>query len=188
MTANGHFSKRQVSATKAAKHLRCEANEVEELFESRKRRRTESLSSQSDSSMSSRHEDDDLQNEQPETSGTQAPTDAPNVAIPDTIAQARNKASLASRTSFATLGVAPWLVASLSAMQVKRPTIIQAGCIPEIINGRDCIGGSRTGSGKTIAFAVPILHRWALDPTGIYAVILTPTRYVSSDMEIFNIQ
>lgn len=38
------------------------------------------------------------------------------------------------------------------------------------------IGGSRTGSGKTIAFTVPMLQRWAQDPIGIFAVILTPTR------------
>ncbi|KAI9692311.1 MAG: putative RNA helicase [Bathelium mastoideum] len=79
-------------------------------------------------------------------------------------------------TTFASIGVAPWLVASLSAMAIKRPTGIQKGCIPEILKGRDCIGGSRTGSGKTVAFAVPILQKWAEDPVGIFAVILTPTR------------
>jgi ATP-dependent RNA helicase DDX49/DBP8 len=62
-------------------------------------------------------------------------------------------------------------------MAIKRPTGIQKGCIPEILKGRDCIGGSRTGSGKTVAFAVPILQKWAEDPIGIFAVILTPTRY-----------
>lgn len=77
---------------------------------------------------------------------------------------------------FSALDVAPWLVGSLSAMAIQRPTGIQAGCIPEILKGRDCIGGSRTGSGKTVAFAVPILQKWAEDPVGIYAVVLTPTR------------
>lgn len=61
-------------------------------------------------------------------------------------------------------------------MQIKRPTAIQKACIPAILGGRDCIGGSRTGTGKTVAFAVPILQRWAKDPFGIYAVVLTPTR------------
>ena len=77
---------------------------------------------------------------------------------------------------FSALKVAPWLVGSLSAMAIQKPTGIQAGCIPEILTGRDCIGGSRTGSGKTVAFAVPILQKWAEDPVGIYAVVLTPTR------------
>ncbi|TQS32837.1 hypothetical protein Golomagni_06836, partial [Golovinomyces magnicellulatus] len=79
-------------------------------------------------------------------------------------------------TSFASLDVSPWLVQSLSNMAIKRPTGIQKGCIPEILKGRDCIGGSRTGSGKTVAFAVPILQKWAEDPTGIFGVVLTPTR------------
>lgn len=80
--------------------------------------------------------------------------------------------------SFASLNVSPWLVASLSAMAIKKPTGIQKGCIPEIIKGRDCIGGSRTGSGKTVAFAAPILQKWSEDPVAIFAVVLTPTRYV----------
>jgi len=79
-------------------------------------------------------------------------------------------------STFASLNVAPWLVSSLSTMAIRRPTAIQRACIPEILKGRDCIGGSRTGSGKTVAFAVPILQRWAEDPFGIFAVVLTPTR------------
>lgn len=86
-------------------------------------------------------------------------------------------------SSFATLDVAPWLIASLSAMAILRPTAIQKGCIPQILAGRDVIGGSRTGSGKTVAFTVPILQRWAEDPVGIFAVILTPTRELA--LQIF---
>ena len=81
-----------------------------------------------------------------------------------------------AKSSFATLEVTPWLIASLAAMAIHRPTAIQKCCIPEILAGRDVIGGSRTGSGKTVAFAVPILQKWAEDPTGIFALILTPTR------------
>ena len=83
------------------------------------------------------------------------------------------------QTTFSALNVKPWLVGSLGAMAIKRPTGIQKGCIPEILKGRDCIGGSRTGSGKTVAFAVPILQKWAEDPFGIFALVLTPTRYGS---------
>jgi ATP-dependent RNA helicase DDX49/DBP8 len=82
------------------------------------------------------------------------------------------------QATFASLNVKPWLVQSLNAMAIKRPTGIQKGCIPEILKGRDCIGGSRTGSGKTVAFAVPILQEWAQDPFGIFALVLTPTRLV----------
>ncbi|SPO04481.1 probable ATP-dependent RNA helicase DBP8 [Cephalotrichum gorgonifer] len=79
-------------------------------------------------------------------------------------------------TTFDSLNVRPWLVQSLKNMAIHRPTGIQKGCIPEILKGRDCIGGSRTGSGKTVAFAAPILQKWAEDPHGIFAVVLTPTR------------
>ncbi len=96
------------------------------------------------------------------------------VSGPDSTAVVRD--AQVRNLTFASLNVDPWLVASLSALAITRPTGIQNGCIPEILNGRDCIGGSRTGSGKTVAFAVPILQKWAADPFGIFAVVLTPTR------------
>lgn len=85
--------------------------------------------------------------------------------------------------SFATLGASPWLIASLANMAIMRPTGIQKGCIPKILEGRDVIGGSKTGSGKTVAFTVPILQKWAEDPVGIFAVVLTPTRELA--LQIF---
>lgn len=78
--------------------------------------------------------------------------------------------------SFANLGAAPWLITSLANMAITRPTGIQKGCIPKILEGRDVIGGSKTGSGKTVAFTVPILQKWAEDSVGIFALVLTPTR------------
>ncbi|KAK5046696.1 putative RNA helicase [Exophiala bonariae] len=89
----------------------------------------------------------------------------------------------ASTSTFASLSVSPWLVHSLAAMAIKNPTDIQRACIPQILAGRDCIGGSRTGTGKTVAFAVPILQKWAEDPFGTYAVVLTPTRELA--LQIF---
>ena len=68
-------------------------------------------------------------------------------------------------------------------MEIKRPTGIQKGCIPKILEAQDVIGGSRTGSGKTVAFTVPILQKWAEDPVGVYAIILTPTRELA--LQIF---
>ena len=82
-----------------------------------------------------------------------------------------------SAENFSSLGVDSWLVRSLEAMAVTQPTKIQSMCIPQILRGKDCIGGSRTGSGKTIAFTVPILQQWARDPFGTFALVLTPTRY-----------
>lgn len=80
------------------------------------------------------------------------------------------------KSSFASIDVAPWLVASLASMEIKKPTGIQAATIPEILKGRDCIGGSRTGTGKTVAFSVPMMQKWAEDPMGIFGLIITPTR------------
>merc|ERR1719336_2260870 len=56
------------------------------------------------------------------------------------------------------------------------PTQVQRHCIPEILKGRDCVGVAKTGSGKTMAFALPILQTLSEDPYGIYALVLTPTR------------
>jgi ATP-dependent RNA helicase DDX49/DBP8 len=98
---------------------------------------------------------------------------------PDSLSKPLTEKPLA-QSSFASLGISPWIVASLSAMQITRPTQIQAESIPPILAGQDCIGGSKTGSGKTVAFSVPILQKWAEDPVGIFALILTPTRSVLS--------
>lgn len=95
---------------------------------------------------------------------------------PPELFEAATTAPTDPNTTFESLGVHPWLVRSLTNMAIRRPTGIQKGCIPEILKGRDCIGGSRTGSGKTVAFAVPILQRWAEDPSAIFAVVMTPTR------------
>ncbi|KAI5962502.1 DBP8 [Candida pseudojiufengensis] len=78
--------------------------------------------------------------------------------------------------SFQKLGVAKWLSESLEAMKIHKPTTIQQECIPPILKGQDCIGGAKTGSGKTIAFAAPMLTQWSEDPFGIFGLILTPTR------------
>ncbi|PMB69234.1 ATP-dependent RNA helicase DBP8 [Beauveria bassiana] len=107
-----------------------------------------------------------------------APAAKPAVeaAAADEAVQTQVLAPTDPNTTFAALGVRPWLVQSLANMAIRRPTGIQKGCVPEILRGRDCIGGSRTGSGKTVAFAVPMLQKWAEDPSAVFGVVLTPTR------------
>lgn len=78
--------------------------------------------------------------------------------------------------SFADMGVASPLNAALARISIRAPTEIQAACIPPLLAGRDCIGNAKTGSGKTIAFAIPILQKLSEDPYGIFALVLTPTR------------
>lgn len=59
---------------------------------------------------------------------------------------------------------------------MRKPTAVQAHCIPKILEGRDVLGLAQTGSGKTAAFALPILQRLAEDPYGVLALVVTPTR------------
>ncbi|KAJ0172552.1 hypothetical protein K1T71_011691 [Dendrolimus kikuchii] len=76
---------------------------------------------------------------------------------------------------FAELGVKTWLIKQLFTLGIRTPTPIQKGCISSILSGSDCIGAAKTGSGKTFAFALPILQNLAEDPYGIFALVLTPT-------------
>ncbi|CAM9639580.1 unnamed protein product [Ectocarpus fasciculatus] len=78
--------------------------------------------------------------------------------------------------TFAGLGISGVLEESIRSLGWAAPTEIQAGCIPEAIQGRDIIGLAETGSGKTGAFAIPILHALLLNPQRLFAVILAPTR------------
>ena len=57
---------------------------------------------------------------------------------------------------------------------------VQQGCIPAVLAGRDVIGTAHTGSGKTAAFALPILQKLAADPFGVFALVLTPTRQAAA--------
>lgn len=79
-------------------------------------------------------------------------------------------------SSFKELGLSDWLSSVCSTLRMNVPTDVQASCIPRILEGRDIIGIAHTGSGKTAAFALPILQRLAQDPYGVYALVLTPTR------------
>ena len=83
--------------------------------------------------------------------------------------------SLSSHT-FEGLGLSEWVCQSVSAMGYRKPTPVQAQCIPAILAGHDVIGCAETGSGKTAAFALPILQHLSQDPYGIFAIVLTPTR------------
>ncbi|GMF24759.1 unnamed protein product [Phytophthora fragariaefolia] len=78
--------------------------------------------------------------------------------------------------SFLNLGVDPWLVKRCELLGIRHPTPVQAHCIPPILAGRDVVGCAQTGSGKTAAFALPILHALSKDPFGPFALVLTPTR------------
>ncbi|MFN4158666.1 MAG: DEAD/DEAH box helicase [Gemmobacter sp.] len=84
-------------------------------------------------------------------------------------------------TTFADLGLSPRLLSALEKTNLKMPTPIQAQAIPHIMAGRDLMGLAQTGTGKTAAFGLPLLHR-ILDlghppgPRHVRALILAPTR------------
>ncbi|KAK4484937.1 hypothetical protein RD792_007542 [Penstemon davidsonii] len=81
-----------------------------------------------------------------------------------------------SNVTFSDLGLAEWAVKTCTELGMKRPTPVQHHCIPKIISGQDVMGLAQTGSGKTAAFALPILHHLAKDPFGVFALVITPTR------------
>jgi ATP-dependent RNA helicase DeaD len=81
-------------------------------------------------------------------------------------------------SGFAELGLAPGLCRTLSGLGYEEPTPIQRAAIPPLIAGRDLVGQAATGTGKTAAFALPVLQRilGRSEPAGVLALILVPTR------------
>lgn len=88
--------------------------------------------------------------------------------------------------SFESYGINPTLCEAIEALGWKEPTEIQRLIYPEALKGRDLIGLAETGSGKTGAFAVPILHFLLAAPSKFFALILTPTRELAFQInEVF---
>ncbi|KAI8591404.1 P-loop containing nucleoside triphosphate hydrolase protein [Geranomyces variabilis] len=78
--------------------------------------------------------------------------------------------------SFESLGLIPQLIEACTKLGFTTPSDIQAASIPQALEGRDIIGLAQTGSGKTAAFALPILQRLFASPQPLYACVLAPTR------------
>ena len=90
-------------------------------------------------------------------------------------------------TQFSDLGLAKPLLKALAAEGYETPTPIQAQAIPSVMEGRDLLGIAQTGTGKTAAFALPILHRLAADRRpaprrGCRVLVLSPTRELASQI------
>jgi ATP-dependent RNA helicase DDX47/RRP3 len=81
-----------------------------------------------------------------------------------------------ANVTFASLGVNGALCEALKELGWGIPTEIQRQAIPEALAGRDIIGIAETGSGKTGAFAIPILQALLSAPQRLFAVVLAPTR------------
>jgi len=78
--------------------------------------------------------------------------------------------------NFAALGLSESLLKTLSEIGYETPSPIQAQCIPILLDGHDMIGMAQTGTGKTAAFALPLMEQIDIKLTKPQALILTPTR------------
>lgn len=90
--------------------------------------------------------------------------------------------------SFDIFHLHPSVMAGVQALGYVTPTPIQSQSIPPIMEGRDVIGLAQTGTGKTAAFALPILHRLLGSPRGrVSALVISPTRELAEQTsETFN--
>ncbi|HEX5829777.1 MAG TPA: DEAD/DEAH box helicase, partial [Gemmatimonadaceae bacterium] len=85
----------------------------------------------------------------------------------------------AADSGFAALGLGTELIAALTALGYEEPTPIQREAIPHLLAGRDLLGQAATGTGKTAAFALPLLQRLQLGDDRRrrpQALVLVPTR------------
>ncbi|ORY83673.1 ATP-dependent rRNA helicase rrp3 [Protomyces lactucae-debilis] len=78
--------------------------------------------------------------------------------------------------TFESLGVLPELCEATAKVGYKQPTPIQAEAIPHALAGKDIIGLAQTGSGKTAAFAIPIIQALWEKPSPLFACVMAPTR------------
>ncbi|WP_188397943.1 DEAD/DEAH box helicase [Sporomusa sp. GT1] len=79
-------------------------------------------------------------------------------------------------TNFSALGIRPELTQFLKTTGITRPTPIQAQAIPILLAGKDVIAQAQTGTGKTLAFLLPILEKIKISAPHVQALIITPTR------------
>src|SRR5690606_7223065 len=77
---------------------------------------------------------------------------------------------------FADLGLADKVLKALRAVGYEKPSPIQAATIPALMDGSDVVGLAQTGTGKTAAFALPILSRLEKGSKAPQALVLAPTR------------
>jgi ATP-dependent RNA helicase RhlE len=78
---------------------------------------------------------------------------------------------------FSDLPISPYLQGRLAAAEFVTPTEVQAAAIPPAIQGKDVLATAQTGTGKTLAFLVPVIEKLLAKPqAGVEALVLVPTR------------
>jgi len=107
--------------------------------------------------------------------------------VPNTLARANRSKKDFALTAFLDLGLAEPITRAITDEQYATPTPIQAQTIPQVLAARDVVGIAQTGTGKTAAFALPILHRLAETrrrphPRTCRVLVLSPTRELSAQI------
>ena len=96
--------------------------------------------------------------------------------VPTQNAESTEAKPMAGPNLFAELGLHPALLEGLAAVGYHVPTPIQSEAIPPLLAGKDLLGQAQTGTGKTAAFALPMLQRLDLSVQSVQTLILAPTR------------
>src|SRR5207249_1695006 len=78
--------------------------------------------------------------------------------------------------TFSEFSLSPVLKTNLARHGFVKPTAVQSQAIPSALAGHDVVATAQTGTGKTLAFVLPLLESLAAKPAGVSAVILSPTR------------
>ena len=85
--------------------------------------------------------------------------------------------------SFEKMKLEKWIKKVIDYLSYKEPTEVQKYVIPQILKNKNVIAISKTGTGKTASFCLPILSELSKDPFGLYAIILEPTRELVLQVE-----
>ena len=155
----------------------------------RRRRRSGRAAAAAATSTQGSSRQENLQQSAAAPSAPSAASAAPAPAAPAAPAPAAPAAAPAADapTSFAGLGVPAQLVAVLTAAGITEPFPIQSATLPDTLAGRDVLGRGRTGSGKTIAFGVPLIARLAASGAARTkgrprSLVLVPTRELANQV------
>ncbi len=109
----------------------------------------------------------------PETTGVEPAAEVTAVAAP---APAPLPPRDPNKKLFTDLGLSPEILKAVEALGFEQPSPIQAEAIPPALEGRDVVGQSQTGSGKTMAFAIPAVQKIDARDREVRALIMCPTR------------
>jgi ATP-dependent RNA helicase RhlE len=84
---------------------------------------------------------------------------------------------------FSLFALQPELIRAVREMGFQKPTPIQEKAIPPALEGKDVLGSAQTGSGKTVAFSLPLLSRLLTGPEGQRSLVLAPVRELAAQVE-----